>query len=486
MRTSFNTRVPLARLGLGLGLAWLGSLALAPAGWTQATPPPATDEPGAVWAPASDQNFGTANRPTDRAIDMVIIHDIEGPAESAVRWFQNPQAKSSAHYVIDGSGKRVWQQVRERDVAWHAGNLAINNRSVGIEHEGFADRPGFFNQDLYEGSARLVRSITSRYLIPRDRTHIIAHAEVPSPADPTKFGGRNGHTDPGMYWDWDYFMTLVRNDARLETSSVPAVIHPGEKVPISLTFANVGDDAWLPPALARRAGALLTPVYLSVGGQTPGPARTTSALYDTTWTSPRYLSPVKGDAEVAVGGSGAFTCTLRGPRELGTTVEQVRLARVPAAPYVPVPFGPTVPLSLRVEPWEIIAGPGTPAFSAPGWAPGGTGARPTYTRKFERKETESPQPAQWSVPLPIDGQWELFARWPGGRGRAKHTVYQITADGEQRAVPADQRRATDWQSLGRFHFSGGKPVAVVTLAIKPGEKGTVDADAIRLVGPFAR
>ena len=125
------------------------------------------DFPGAVWAPAAPGNFRHADRPASRAIDMVIIHDIEGSAVGAVNWFQNPQARVSSHYIISGDTGTVWQLVKERDVAYHAGNGDINGRSVGIEHEGYAYRPGFYDTTLYEASARLVRQITDRYQISR-------------------------------------------------------------------------------------------------------------------------------------------------------------------------------------------------------------------------------------------------------------------------------------------------------------------------------
>src|SRR5687768_10708127 len=115
------------------------------------------DFPGATWAPAASVNFRRADRPTSRPIDMVVIHDIEGSATSAVNWFQNPQARASSHYVISGETGQIWQMVKERDIAYHAGDSETNGRSVGIEHQGFAYRPGFYDTTLYEASARLVR-----------------------------------------------------------------------------------------------------------------------------------------------------------------------------------------------------------------------------------------------------------------------------------------------------------------------------------------
>ena len=69
---------------------------------------------------------------------------------------------------------------------------------------------------------------------------------MPNAAHPGQFGGSGGHTDPGPWWDWDSYMTLVRNDATLgSAAALSAVVHPGEAVTETLTFTNAGDDLWL-------------------------------------------------------------------------------------------------------------------------------------------------------------------------------------------------------------------------------------------------
>jgi N-acetyl-anhydromuramyl-L-alanine amidase AmpD len=85
-------------------------------------------------------------------------------------------------------------------VAYHAGNRDFNERSVGIEHEGFVDRPKDFTDAMYAASARLTARICARYDLPVDREHIIGHVEVPG----------TDHTDPGPHWDWDRYIPLVR------------------------------------------------------------------------------------------------------------------------------------------------------------------------------------------------------------------------------------------------------------------------------------
>ncbi|MER7807078.1 N-acetylmuramoyl-L-alanine amidase [Streptomyces sp900116325] len=153
----------------------------------------------AQWTAASPANWRRADRPADYAIDRVVIHVTQGSFRGAVRVFQDPGHGAAAHYVVRKDG-HVTQMIRELDVAFHAGNKSYNERSVGIEHEGFVDRPKDFTAAMYEASARLSAAICGRYRIPVDRTHIIGHVEVPG----------TDHTDPGPHWDWDRYIELVR------------------------------------------------------------------------------------------------------------------------------------------------------------------------------------------------------------------------------------------------------------------------------------
>ncbi|WP_255952113.1 N-acetylmuramoyl-L-alanine amidase [Streptomyces odontomachi] len=163
--------------------------------------PGAVDFSGAAWTAASPANWRRADRPDDYAIDRVVIHVTQGSYRSAVRAFQDPQHRASAHYLVGRDG-HITQFVRELDVAFHAGNRGYNERSVGIEHEGYVTDPSFPDV-MYRASARLTARICGRYDIPVDRTHIIGHSEVPG-AD---------HTDPGPHWDWDHYLRLVRQAA---------------------------------------------------------------------------------------------------------------------------------------------------------------------------------------------------------------------------------------------------------------------------------
>ncbi|KAB1143672.1 N-acetylmuramoyl-L-alanine amidase [Streptomyces luteolifulvus] len=159
----------------------------------------AVDFRGARWLAASSANFRWADRPDDYSIDRVVIHVTQGSYASAVKVFQDPDHRAAAHYIVRKDG-RVTQMIRELDVAFHAGNRDYNERSIGIEHEGFVDRPEDFTDAMYTASARLTAEICRRYGIPVDREHLIGHVEVPG----------TDHTDPGEHWDWNRYLKLVR------------------------------------------------------------------------------------------------------------------------------------------------------------------------------------------------------------------------------------------------------------------------------------
>ena len=172
--------------------------ALLPEASAGAAPQP-VDQPSAEWQPATTANYTAANRPSSHRVDRVVIHVTQTAYTGTLAIFQNPAKKVSAHYVVRSVDGHMAQCVREADIAWHAGNWSYNTRSIGIEHEGWVDKPAYFTEALYARSAKLTAGICGRYGIPRDRAHVIGHYEVPG----------TDHTDPGPHWDWTRYMRMV-------------------------------------------------------------------------------------------------------------------------------------------------------------------------------------------------------------------------------------------------------------------------------------
>ncbi|MEC4017934.1 N-acetylmuramoyl-L-alanine amidase [Streptomyces sp. H27-D2] len=168
----------------------------------------AVDHPGAEWVPASAANWRRADRPSDYSIDRVVIHVPQATFPVTLKVFQDPGHRAATHYVVRSADGHVAQLVRELDVAYHAGNVGFNERSVGIEHEGWVDRPRYLTETMYRASAVLTAGICERYGIPRDREHIIGHVEVPG----------TDHTCPGPHWDWDRYLRMVREAKPLKAA----------------------------------------------------------------------------------------------------------------------------------------------------------------------------------------------------------------------------------------------------------------------------
>ena len=154
-------------------------------------------------------NYTNASRPGSNPINKIVIHVTQGSWSSAINWFKDSRAGTSAHYTIRSSDGFIGQSVREEDIAYHAGNWSYNQTSVGIEHEGYISDSKWFTESMYRSSAKLTAYLCKKYKIPMDRQHIIGHVEVPY----------STHTDPGNYWNWTKYMSYVREAAGTTTSS---------------------------------------------------------------------------------------------------------------------------------------------------------------------------------------------------------------------------------------------------------------------------
>ena len=124
---------------------------------------------------------GSPNFDSNRTtIDRVVIHWFgAGTLEGAYQTFQKPNG-TSAHYAV--SDTTVWQFVAEDKVAYHAGNYAMNQRSIGIEHDANPNKP--LSELSYQTSAQMLADICMRYAIPLDRQHILEHREIKATACP--------------------------------------------------------------------------------------------------------------------------------------------------------------------------------------------------------------------------------------------------------------------------------------------------------------
>jgi N-acetylmuramoyl-L-alanine amidase len=148
--------------------------------------PPIIDAP----SPNFDERLGPP--------DMAVIHYTGMQSgEAALARLRDPEAKVSAHYVIEEDG-RLFRLVPEERRAWHAGvsfwkgQTGLNQASIGIElvnpgHE-FGLRP--FPEAQITVLIDLLADIRERWTIPDSR--ILGHSDL----------APNRRRDPGELFPW--------------------------------------------------------------------------------------------------------------------------------------------------------------------------------------------------------------------------------------------------------------------------------------------
>ncbi len=130
--------------------------------------------------------------------DMIVLHYtgmVTG--EAALARLRDPEAKVSAHYLVEEDG-RVFALVPEERRAWHAGvsfwkgDTDINARSVGIEIVNPGHEHGYraFPEAQIEAVIALVADIRTRWTVPD--ACILGHSDV-APAR---------KEDPGELFPW--------------------------------------------------------------------------------------------------------------------------------------------------------------------------------------------------------------------------------------------------------------------------------------------
>ena len=232
-----------------------------------------TDYPEAIWIPASDCNFDERTK----EVSAVVIHYTEGSYAGCVSWFQNCDAHVSSHYVIRSRDGQVAQMVREGDRAWHA--RSANAYTIGIEHEAYGDIISYFTEAMYQSSADLIRNICSRYnVIDGHRTfyrdtldngttlnigvHNLGGEEACIKIRGHQHYPDQSHTDPGPFWNWNYYYKLINNNT-LPINLGGLGVEEGE-----LNHLNYGDDERKIWVIRSDPGTQITLVFNSFNLET--------------------------------------------------------------------------------------------------------------------------------------------------------------------------------------------------------------------------
>jgi N-acetylmuramoyl-L-alanine amidase len=138
-------------------------------------------------------------RPAGVPIDMVVLHYTGmTSAEAAIARLRDPAARVSSHYIVEEHG-RVWRLVPEERRAWHAGlsfwrgNVALNDRSIGIEIVNPGHEHGYRDFPLMQMAAvcDLCLSLFSRHEIAA--RNVVGHSDI----------APDRKEDPGERFDWE-------------------------------------------------------------------------------------------------------------------------------------------------------------------------------------------------------------------------------------------------------------------------------------------
>lgn len=163
--------------------------------------------------PGDYGNHDLGFRPKSPALNQIVIHDMDGYYDGSITLVEDPTYLAWNYSIRSGDG-HIAQHLETKDIGWHAGNWYINSHALGIEHEGFATDGSWYSEVMYRNSAKLVKYLARKYDIPLDRSHILGHDQVPAT---TAAGIPSMHWDPGPFWDWEHYFTLLGANLRKGT-----------------------------------------------------------------------------------------------------------------------------------------------------------------------------------------------------------------------------------------------------------------------------
>lgn len=140
-------------------------------------------KPASIVIDSPNQN----ERPAGAKIDAIILHHTASTADAKGigRFFSDPNAKVSSHYVVDKTGYLV-QPVSDANRSWHAGKSVFNGRenvndfSIGIEICNVGDNVDPYPDAQYDSLVKLVGYLVQTYNIPI--ANITRHRDIAIPA----------------------------------------------------------------------------------------------------------------------------------------------------------------------------------------------------------------------------------------------------------------------------------------------------------------
>ena len=134
--------------------------------------------------PFTEYVTATGHYDTNRApITEIVLHSSASTRQGLIDTFGGGTRMVSAHYGIDNDGS-ILAFLEEYNTAYHAGNYAVNEKSIGIEHIDNGSTVKLHTDAQYATSIKLVADICKFYSIPCDSLHVVPHSSIVATACP--------------------------------------------------------------------------------------------------------------------------------------------------------------------------------------------------------------------------------------------------------------------------------------------------------------
>lgn len=144
-----------------------------------------------------NKKVGDRMKPT-----YIVIHNTanSAPAVNEVKYLNSRENNSSTsfHFAVDDTG--VYQAVNLKYNSWHAGNVSMNRKSIGIEIAKSTINDNAVKDKAIENGAKLTAMLMNYYNIPLE--NVITHKDVT---------GKNCPHDILSRYGYDNFLLLVKN-----------------------------------------------------------------------------------------------------------------------------------------------------------------------------------------------------------------------------------------------------------------------------------
>lgn len=173
---------------------------------------------------ADETYFGKVTHYTSgrggNSIQYVVLHHNGGfnTLDNIVQTFNSRGV--SAHYQVDQSGQ-VGQYVYDADTAYHAGNWAANQRSIGIEHANNSVDPYTISDATLDGGAHLVAALCIKYGLGRPEygSNVYPHKHFSSTDCPGSLGEDGSQRDAYMAQAQAYYDSMTNGTAAPDAPS---------------------------------------------------------------------------------------------------------------------------------------------------------------------------------------------------------------------------------------------------------------------------